>query len=169
MLRRVVLTRTAVSEKRISSMIKMTRIGKLGRPLAARRFVPSKRLSLQEPLGLSWQKTAFFIVTAVKTSNNTKHKFRIWEIWKMKYLDDNWWNKCNMFKFLFYLNKYGKSLPKHEYQSLQWWHLSKLTWSQGMMYPSFRKFEHPTEQKRHCGSTTIHTHTHIYIYIYIYL
>jgi hypothetical protein len=33
------------------------------------RYVPPKRLFLQEPHGVTSQKTPFFIVTAVKTSN----------------------------------------------------------------------------------------------------
>jgi hypothetical protein len=36
-----------------------------------RRYVPPKRLSLQEPHGVSLQNTAFFLVTAVKTSKLT--------------------------------------------------------------------------------------------------
>jgi hypothetical protein len=36
-----------------------------------RRYVPSKRRLLQEPHGITSQKTPFFIVTAVETSNLT--------------------------------------------------------------------------------------------------
>jgi hypothetical protein len=35
-----------------------------------RSLVPPKRLFIQEPHGVTSQKTPFFIVTAVKTSNN---------------------------------------------------------------------------------------------------
>jgi hypothetical protein len=55
MLRRVALVRTDVSEKLSASIIRVTRIGELGTTLA----VTSNR------------RTAFFIVTAVKTSNLT--------------------------------------------------------------------------------------------------
>jgi hypothetical protein len=75
MLRRVDLVRTDVSEERSSSNIKGTRIGELGTALAItsnrrsqraspwwwRRYVPPKRRLLQEPHGVTSQKTAFFI------------------------------------------------------------------------------------------------------------
>jgi hypothetical protein len=37
-----------------------------------RTYVPPKRPFLQEPQGITLQKTAFFRVTAVKTSNLTR-------------------------------------------------------------------------------------------------
>jgi hypothetical protein len=40
--------------------------------LTRRRQVPPKRRFLQEPHGVTTQKTPFFIVTAVNTSNLTK-------------------------------------------------------------------------------------------------
>jgi hypothetical protein len=82
---RVALVRTDVSEERGASIIRVTRIGGLGTTLAVtsnrrflspwwwRRYVPPKRRFLQEPHGVTSQKMAFFIVTAVKTSNLTLH------------------------------------------------------------------------------------------------
>jgi hypothetical protein len=57
MLRRVALVRTDVSEEPGASFIRVTKIGELG--------------TTQEPHGVTTQKTQFFIVTAVKTSNLT--------------------------------------------------------------------------------------------------
>jgi hypothetical protein len=54
MLRRVTLVRTDISEELSASFIRVTRIGEL-----------------QEPHGVTSQKTPFFIVTAVKASNLT--------------------------------------------------------------------------------------------------
>jgi hypothetical protein len=71
LLRRVALVRTEVSEEPSASFIMVTRIGELGTTLA----VTSNRRTLwflQEPHGVTSQKTPFFIVTAVKTSNPTK-------------------------------------------------------------------------------------------------
>jgi hypothetical protein len=59
MLRRVVLVRTDISEKR--------------------RF-------LQEPHGVTSQKTAFFIVTAVKTSNLTYEILILWSVRQFIYI-----------------------------------------------------------------------------------
>jgi hypothetical protein len=67
LLHRVALVRTDVSEEPGASFIRVTKIGELGR----RRQVPPKRRFLQEPRGETTQKTPFFIVTAVKTSNLT--------------------------------------------------------------------------------------------------
>jgi hypothetical protein len=64
MLRHVALVRTDVSEERISFTIRVTRIGELGTMIA----ITSIRL-LQESHGVTSQKTEFFIVTTVKTSN----------------------------------------------------------------------------------------------------
>jgi hypothetical protein len=98
MLRRVDLVRTKVSEELSASIIRVTRIGELGvlaitrnrrtlrintfvfvafvvhqflSPWWWRRYVPLKRQFLQEPQGITSQKTPFFIVTAVETSNLT--------------------------------------------------------------------------------------------------
>jgi hypothetical protein len=60
MLRLVALVRTDVSEELSASLIRVTRIGELGKTLA----VASKRRTL--PHGATSQKTAFFIVTAWK-------------------------------------------------------------------------------------------------------
>jgi hypothetical protein len=64
MLRRVALVRTDVSEELGASIIRVTRIGELGKTLA----VASNR---RTPHGITCQKTPFFIVTAVKSSNLT--------------------------------------------------------------------------------------------------
>jgi hypothetical protein len=97
LLRRVALVRTDVSEETGASFIRMTKVGELGTTQVAtsnrltlrrntnilflvhrllspwwrRRQVPPKRRFLQKPQGLTSQKTPFFIVTAVKTSNLT--------------------------------------------------------------------------------------------------
>jgi hypothetical protein len=81
MLRRVVLVRTDVSEELSASFNKVTRIGELGTTLAVtnnRRTLGRNtnlvflRWFLQEPRGVTSQKTPFFIVTVVKTSNLTR-------------------------------------------------------------------------------------------------
>jgi hypothetical protein len=77
MLRRVAVVRTDFSEEPSASFISVTRIGELGTTLAATsnlqtlRRNTKKRRFLQEPNGVTSQKTLFFIVTAVKTSNLT--------------------------------------------------------------------------------------------------
>jgi hypothetical protein len=78
MLRRVALVRTDLSEELSASIIRVTRIGELGtlavtsnrRTLRRNTKFPKCRF-LQEPHGVISQKTPFFIVTAVKTSNLT--------------------------------------------------------------------------------------------------
>jgi hypothetical protein len=57
----VALVRTDVSDERNASIIRVTRICELGTTLAY----------LAEPDGVTSQKTPFFIVTAVRTSNLT--------------------------------------------------------------------------------------------------
>jgi hypothetical protein len=64
MSRRVALVRTYVSEELSVSFIRVTRIGELGTTLA----VTGNR---RKAHGVTYQKTPFFIVTAVKTSNLT--------------------------------------------------------------------------------------------------
>jgi hypothetical protein len=71
MLRRVALVKPDVSEERIASIIRMTISGEVGTTLVVRLLAPQKRRFLQEPHGVTSQKTEFFIVTAVKTSNLT--------------------------------------------------------------------------------------------------
>jgi hypothetical protein len=70
-LRHVALVRTDVSEEYRASFFRVTRVGELGTSLG----VTSKRRTLRKPLqelhGVTSQKTPFFIVTAVKTSNIT--------------------------------------------------------------------------------------------------
>jgi hypothetical protein len=77
MLRRVALLRTDASEELSASFIRVTRTGELGTTLAVtsnrralRKVLPKLRF-LQEPNGVTSQKTPFFIVTTVKTSNLT--------------------------------------------------------------------------------------------------
>jgi hypothetical protein len=85
----VALVRKDDSEEPSASFIRVTRIGELGTTLAVtsnRRkqqrnanlvtlmmevLSSPKRRLLQQPHGLTSQKTTFFIVTAVKTSNLT--------------------------------------------------------------------------------------------------
>jgi hypothetical protein len=64
----VTLVITDVSEERSASITRVTRIDELGTTLA----VPLKRRFLQEAHGVTSQKTPFFIVTAMKTSNLTE-------------------------------------------------------------------------------------------------
>jgi hypothetical protein len=64
----VALVRTDVSENLSASFIRVTRIGELGTTLALTRNRRTLRF-LQEPHGVTSQKTQFFIVTAMKTSN----------------------------------------------------------------------------------------------------
>jgi hypothetical protein len=59
----VTLVRTEVSEKSIASIIRVERISELGILV-----VPLKFGTLQEPYGVTSQKTAFFILAAVKNS-----------------------------------------------------------------------------------------------------
>jgi hypothetical protein len=62
-LRRVALVRTDVSEEPGYSFIRVTRIGELGTTQAAKKLVFLRSVTSQ--------KTPFFIVTAMKTSNLT--------------------------------------------------------------------------------------------------
>jgi hypothetical protein len=78
MLSHVALVRTDISEELSASYIRVTRIGELGTTLAAtsnQRML--RRNFLQEPQGVTSQKTPFFIVTAVKTSNLTYRKNKL--------------------------------------------------------------------------------------------
>jgi hypothetical protein len=66
------LVRSDVSEKRIASIIRVTRIATcVGQPilvtLVMEAYVPPKNRFLQEPHCITSQKMVFFIVTAVKT------------------------------------------------------------------------------------------------------
>jgi hypothetical protein len=83
----VALVGTDASEERIASIIRVKEISELGTLAVTsdvltlflvrwlfwswwlRRYVPAKRRFLQEPHGVTFQKMAFFIVTAVETSN----------------------------------------------------------------------------------------------------
>jgi hypothetical protein len=60
-----------------ASFIRVTRTGELGTTLAVtsnrRTMRPPKRRFLQDPHDVTSQKTPFFIVTVVKTSNLTWH------------------------------------------------------------------------------------------------
>jgi hypothetical protein len=76
MLHRVALVRADVSEELSASIIRVTRICELG-TLA----VTSNRRTLQrniKPHGVTSQKTVYFIVTAVKTSNQTLLGYEEW-------------------------------------------------------------------------------------------
>jgi hypothetical protein len=66
------LVRNDVSAVPGVSVIRVTKIGEL-----VHRQVPPKRRFLQEPHGVTTQKTPFFIVTVVKTSNLTKYNIII--------------------------------------------------------------------------------------------
>jgi hypothetical protein len=56
----------------VASFIRVTRIGELGTTtLMKEALSSSRRRFLQEPHGITSEKTPFFIVTAVKTSNLT--------------------------------------------------------------------------------------------------
>jgi hypothetical protein len=77
LLRVALVMRTDVSEKFGSSFITVTRIGDLETTRAVtsnRRALRRNTKLLQEPHGVTSQKTAFLIVTAVKTSNLTFHR-----------------------------------------------------------------------------------------------
>jgi hypothetical protein len=66
------LVRTGVSEELSTSIIRVRRIGELGTLAATgNRCTLRRNAFIQEPLGVTSQKTPFFIVTAVKTSNLT--------------------------------------------------------------------------------------------------
>jgi hypothetical protein len=80
LLRRVALVRTDVSKENISSVMKVTRIGELGTLLAVisnrGRLRSNTKWAkwaqfLQEQQNSAYQKTEFFIVTTVRTSNLT--------------------------------------------------------------------------------------------------
>jgi hypothetical protein len=72
----VALVRTDVSEECIFSIIRVTRIGELGTILevTSNRKHAAKRRFSQEPYRVTYQKTAFFIVTAVKPPNLTYYE-----------------------------------------------------------------------------------------------
>jgi hypothetical protein len=70
MLRRVTLVRTDVSEELSASFIRVKRLGELGTTLKE-ALSSSEKSVLTKPRGLTSQKTQFYIVTAVKTSNLT--------------------------------------------------------------------------------------------------
>jgi hypothetical protein len=80
-----------LSEELSASFIRVTRIGELGTTLAVtnnRRVMKgalssSDRRFLQQPHGVTSQKTPFFIVTAVKTLNLTRLPFFAWVFLKI--------------------------------------------------------------------------------------
>jgi hypothetical protein len=65
MLRRAALVRTDVSEELSASIFRVTRIGKLGTMLAETSNRRSVRRFIQEPHGVTSQKTPFFILQCV--------------------------------------------------------------------------------------------------------
>jgi hypothetical protein len=69
------LLRAEVSKELSASFIRVTRIGELGTTLAVTSNRRTLRQFLQEPHGVTFQKTPFFIVTAVKTSNLTLYGY----------------------------------------------------------------------------------------------
>jgi hypothetical protein len=76
MSRRVTLVTTDVSEECIAYTIRVRRIGELGTTLAVttnRSELCGGTTLVQEPHGPTSQKTAYFIVSAAKTSNLTEH------------------------------------------------------------------------------------------------
>jgi hypothetical protein len=66
----VALVRTNVSEELSTSFIRVTRIGELGTTL----HITNNRIRLRRNFFVTSQKTPFFIVPAVKTSNLTWDK-----------------------------------------------------------------------------------------------
>jgi hypothetical protein len=70
-IRCVAVVKTNASEESIASIIKVTRIDKLGTTLAIINNRSTKGGNTIEAHGVKSQKTAFFIVTAVKPSNLT--------------------------------------------------------------------------------------------------
>jgi hypothetical protein len=83
MWRRVALVRTVVLEELIFSIIRVKTISKLKITLSVTdkwrtlQYISPKRRFLQQPHGVTSQKTALFMVTAVKTSI-LKTKFNLW-------------------------------------------------------------------------------------------
>jgi hypothetical protein len=70
----VALVRTDVSEELSASFIRVTKIGELGTlAVTSNRRTLRKNTVVQEPHGVTSQKTPFFIVTAEKTSNLTSY------------------------------------------------------------------------------------------------
>jgi hypothetical protein len=82
MLRHVALVRIDISEERRASIIMVTRIGELGATLAVTSnrcwssYLPPKRPFLQEPHGVTSQKTAFFkwMVVCIKSVFDTMRR-----------------------------------------------------------------------------------------------
>jgi hypothetical protein len=68
---RVALVRTDVSEDPGADVIRVTKIGELGTTQAATSNRRTLRRNTNGFLGVTTQKTPFFIVTAVKTANLT--------------------------------------------------------------------------------------------------
>jgi hypothetical protein len=58
-------------------------------PRRWRRYIPPKRLFTQDLHDATSQNTAFFIVTAVKTSDLTNLIFNYIEIWSLRYSQKN--------------------------------------------------------------------------------
>jgi hypothetical protein len=93
-LRRAALVRTDVSDQLSASIIRVTRIVELGTKLTLflvhrfllpwwRRYVRPKCRFLQEPHGVTSQKTQFFIVTAAKASNLTHVSLFLYQSWDL--------------------------------------------------------------------------------------
>jgi hypothetical protein len=103
MLRRVDLVRTYVSEEHSASSIRVTRIGELGTTLAA----ISNRRTLRR--NTKSQKTSFFIVAAVKTSNLTREIKLVYALWDMT----EFWQLCcdrSLCNVVYYVIQYNDRL-----------------------------------------------------------
>jgi hypothetical protein len=93
MLRSVALVRTDVLEEPSASFIRVTRIGELGTALAATSNRRTQRRRYSQQHDVTSQKTPFFIVTAVKTSNLT-----------LKHID--WWTSPSCFHFMYFRHRF---------------------------------------------------------------
>jgi hypothetical protein len=69
MLRRVAFVRTDVSEESSASFIRVTRIGELRTTLGVTSNRRRKRWFIQEPHGVTYQKTPFFITGFIADDN----------------------------------------------------------------------------------------------------
>jgi hypothetical protein len=91
MLHHLALVRTNLLEECIASIIKVERINKPRTTLAVTSNVSPKHRVLQEPHCITSQKTTFFIVNVVKTSNLIQHYNHIHVLPKWCY---SYWQRC---------------------------------------------------------------------------
>jgi hypothetical protein len=103
-LRPVDLVRTDFSEERVASIIRVIRISEL-EALAVtwwwRRYVRLRCLVLQEPHSVTFQKTAFYIVTSMKTSNLTS------SFLARRFFSSWWWRRYVPSKHQFFQELHG--------------------------------------------------------------